>query len=224
MQLAEDEDYLQRADTFEASYNFRFQVRLADGFFNTVMHPTMIRESLVRNVCDHSQESESAHLLTYPRDIDGLVRKTDDRRKQARQRKADRKAAIENERVSEIRRLKNLKRAEMDQQVLELQRVSGHQDQRALSLLVDGDFDPAVYDAAMAATFDEGFYEVHAIGAAHKLRFYTFLTVFSKMSCMLMIQMLCTRRKMQSKILCRAGWMSMILVLRILSGTLRENP
>ena len=27
--LAEDEDYLQRADTFEASYNFRFQASYA---------------------------------------------------------------------------------------------------------------------------------------------------------------------------------------------------
>lgn len=89
-----------------------------------------------------------------------MVRKTDDRRKLARKRKAERAEAAAAERVAEVRRLKNLKRAEVDQRLAEIQRISGHQGRPALSALVEGDFDPEAYDSAMAAAFDAEYYQV----------------------------------------------------------------
>ena len=51
-----------------------------------------------------AQESDAAHIVTYPREVEGVVRKTDDRRKLARQRKAERKEAAAAERTAEVRR------------------------------------------------------------------------------------------------------------------------
>jgi protein KRI1 len=47
--------------------------------------------------------------------IEGTVRKTDDRRKKARAEKAARQAEEEEQRRAEIRRLKNLKKAEIQE-------------------------------------------------------------------------------------------------------------
>ena len=62
-----------------------------------------------------------------------------------------------------MRRLKNLKRGEVDEQLAQIQRISGHQGRAALSKLVEGDFDPAAYDAAMAAAFDADYYQVMTV-------------------------------------------------------------
>lgn len=52
--------------------------------------------------------------MSYPRTIDGAVRKPDDRRKRARDAKKARKDAEEAARREEVKRLKNLKRAEIE--------------------------------------------------------------------------------------------------------------
>ena len=46
--------------------------------------------------------------------IEGTVRKEDDRRKRQRAEKAERQAAAEEQRRAEVRRLKNLKKAEIE--------------------------------------------------------------------------------------------------------------
>jgi hypothetical protein len=65
---AEDEDFMQRANAFEANYNVRYE------------------------------EPGGAELATHPRSQEGTVRKEDDRRKRARAERAARKAAEEEER------------------------------------------------------------------------------------------------------------------------------
>lgn len=47
--------------------------------------------------------------------VEGTVRKEDDRRKRKRQEKAERLAAEEEQRRAEVRRLKNLKKAEIEE-------------------------------------------------------------------------------------------------------------
>ena len=111
--------------------------------------------------------------MTYSRGVEGLIRKPDDRRKAARKRKAERLEHAALEQQAELKRLKNLKRAELMSQLASVQRVSGHSESAALSKIVQGDFDPEAYDAAMAAAFDEEYYEASFPDSAAAIDMHT---------------------------------------------------
>ncbi|KAL4428120.1 hypothetical protein ABPG75_002209 [Micractinium tetrahymenae] len=130
----EDEEELERAEQFEHAYNFRFE------------------------------EPGAAAIITYPRNVEGTVRKEDDRRKRKRQEKAERLAAEEEQRRAEVRRLKNLKKAEIEEKLQEIQSVAGKAAprQELLDRLVAGDFDPEEYDKQMAAAFGDDYYDADA--------------------------------------------------------------
>ncbi|KAG7672609.1 hypothetical protein Ndes2526B_g08865 [Nannochloris sp. 'desiccata'] len=126
----EDEAAFEAAQAFEAHYNFRYE------------------------------EPGSGQLITHPRQIEGTVRKEDDRRKKTRAEKAARKLAEEEERRAEVRRLKNLKKAEIEGRLHELQNVAGAAapKEELLDDLLAGDFDPEAHDRAMAAAFGDDYY------------------------------------------------------------------
>jgi len=127
----EDEAAFQAAQAFEAQYNFRYE------------------------------EPGSGQLVTHPRQIEGTVRKEDDRRKKTRAEKAARKLAEEEERRSEVKRLKNLKKAEIEGRLQELKNVAGAAapNEELLDDLLAGDFDPEAHDRAMAAAFNDEYYD-----------------------------------------------------------------
>ena len=127
----EDEAYLKAADNYEHAYNFRYE------------------------------EPGAERIITHPRTTDGIVRKEDDRRKKKRQEKKERLAAEEDKRRSELRRLKNLKKQEIEERLQEIGQVAGAAapPPEALDALLAGDFDPEEYDKAMAAAFDDSYYD-----------------------------------------------------------------
>ncbi|PSC75398.1 KRI1-like protein [Micractinium conductrix] len=131
---AEDEQFVEQAEQFEHAYNFRFE------------------------------EPGAAAIITYPRNMEGTVRKEDDRRKRKRQEKAERLAAEEEARRAELKRLKNLKKAEIEDKLHEIQSVAGKAAprQELLDRLVTGDFDPEEYDRQMAAAFGSEYYDAGA--------------------------------------------------------------
>jgi protein KRI1 len=108
------------------------------------------------------QEPGSAQITTYPRQQPSAVRKTDERRKQKRKRREARQSEEESKRRDELRRLKNLKREEIEQKLNVIREVAGAGAPDALLLdsLVEGDFDPAEYDSAMDKAFGSTYYEV----------------------------------------------------------------
>lgn len=59
------------------------------------------------------EEPGSHRLQSFPRVIEGSVRRPDERRKRGREAKAARQAAEKEARLAELRRLKNLKKAEI---------------------------------------------------------------------------------------------------------------
>lgn len=129
--VEEDEAALNAAEEFEASYNFRFE------------------------------EPGGAEIVTHPRIVEGIVRKTDDRRKQKRAEKAARKAQEEEERRIEIKRLKNLKKGEIEEKLRDVKTIAGTgaPDEELLGKLLGGDFDPEEHDKAMATAFGDDYYE-----------------------------------------------------------------
>jgi len=89
----------------------------------------------------------SSNILTHPRDIPSLVRRTDDTRATKRAEKAERKAAEKAEKEEEARRLKGEKRREMEKQMASLRKDlgikegKGEVDWDELEKVMDGDFD-----------------------------------------------------------------------------------
>ena len=128
--VEEDEAAMEAAEAYEAEYNFRFE------------------------------EPGGSSLVTHPRQLEGIVRKEDDKRKRKRAEKAQRKAEEEEGRRAELKRLKNLKKGEIMNKLTELQTVAGAAAPKAevLDKLLGGDFDPEAHDRAMAAAFGDDYY------------------------------------------------------------------
>lgn len=61
------------------------------------------------------QEPGGANIVTYPRVLEGIVRKKDDRRKAQREAAAKRKAAEAAAMAEQVKRLKSAKRREIDE-------------------------------------------------------------------------------------------------------------
>lgn len=82
--MDEDEAYLEQADRFEANYNFRFE------------------------------EPGGAQIVGHPRRVEDAFRKEDNKRAAARKERSARKAEEEERRRQEVRRLKGLKKKEIE--------------------------------------------------------------------------------------------------------------
>ncbi|PNW77549.1 hypothetical protein CHLRE_10g441450v5 [Chlamydomonas reinhardtii] len=127
----EDERYLRSVDAFEAKYNFRYEEPGAD------------------------------RIITHPRNVEGTVRKEDDRRKRQRDAKKARQEAAEAEAREEVKRMKNLKKQEIESKLDKLRNVAGVAAPAATSLddVLEGDFDPEEWDKKMAAAFNDDYYD-----------------------------------------------------------------
>jgi len=128
-----DSELLERTEAFEHNYNFRFEEPGAD------------------------------KLVSHSRHIEGLVRREDtkrrDKRKQVRERKESERAKL----LAEIRRLKNLKREEIDNKMRQISAVGGLSSKASASSLkvtnLTEEFDPEAHDRAMREMYGEEYYE-----------------------------------------------------------------
>ncbi|EJT96944.1 Krr1-domain-containing protein [Dacryopinax primogenitus] len=125
----EDSDFEDITDQFESSYNFRFE------------------------------EPHAAVITAHPRSIQSTVRRQDDSRKLQREKRRRRKAEEKLVKQEELKRLKALKRKEIEEKLKILGHVSGKHDIRTDELDLEGDFDPEAHDAQMRAVFDEEIYD-----------------------------------------------------------------
>ncbi|CAL8460534.1 g63 [Coccomyxa elongata] len=130
-EIEEDEEYLEQAEKFEARYNHRFE------------------------------EPGAGNVITYPRDLEGILRKTDTRRRSAREARAERKAAEAAALEAEVKRRKAEKRRELQHRLDKIKDVSGGDvaNKMLMKVLGKDDFDMEEYDRAMAAAFDDSYYE-----------------------------------------------------------------
>ncbi len=65
------------------------------------------------------EEPGGAAIVSHPRQVDGSVRRPDDRRKKSRDAKKERQREAEAQREEEIKRLKNLKKKEIEERCVQ---------------------------------------------------------------------------------------------------------
>ncbi|CCI49378.1 unnamed protein product [Albugo candida] len=128
-----DAEELEKMENYEQSYNFRFE------------------------------EENAGIIQTFPRKIDGLVRREEASRKRKRQEKKERKLLERKKKEEELRRLKNLKKAQIQKKLESIARLMSKkplEDQKAK--LTESDleapFDPDEYDSRMQEIFNDDYY------------------------------------------------------------------
>ncbi|GIX65309.1 Krr1 family protein [Babesia caballi] len=124
----EDEEHLDKADEFEYKYNYRFE------------------------------EEGGATIEGHPRTIEDSVRKVDERRKKKRKEKKQQQMEEKVRRDEEIKRLKKIKRAEIEQRMREIEAKAGVQ---LASDVVDlnAPFDPEQHEKDMASILGKDYHE-----------------------------------------------------------------
>ena len=134
-------DQLDKADDFEAQYNFRFEEAAG------------------------TQSGADFSLISYARgQTVNTLRRKDDSRREKRLARKERKAAERKAKEEELKRLKNLKRKEMERKLTEVKKVVGlaeHDtdlDEAAILKLIEGDYDPEEFEKKMQETFGDEFY------------------------------------------------------------------
>ena len=126
----EDEEFLEKMDEFETKYNFRF-------------------------------EEEGGHAISsHARQVNDSVRVKESKRKKERDSKKERKESEKRAKLSELQRLKNLKQAEINARLKELEQVTGNKvASEIVGDLLDSEFDPALYDQQMEKMLGDDYYE-----------------------------------------------------------------
>lgn len=106
----------------------------------------------------HEEGDAALHVQTFPRSQgEGTLRKKDTTRKEMRARREERKKDAALREVEELKRLKALKRKEIDEQRALIAKVAGIKDLEKVGItkeFLEKDFDPAEFDKKMAAIFD----------------------------------------------------------------------
>jgi len=143
-QNGDDESYLDdtdRADDYEAQYNFRFE--------------------------QAAQETSGANLSvqTYARgQTMNTVRRQDTSRKDKREARKERKASERKAKEEQLKRLKNAKKQEMNQKLSKVKSVIGGieenaVDEAAIMKMLEGDYDPENFERALEEVYGDNFYK-----------------------------------------------------------------
>ncbi|KAI8817196.1 KRI1-like family C-terminal-domain-containing protein [Fimicolochytrium jonesii] len=135
--LSGDEEAVETAEDFERTHNFRFE------------------------------EEGSTNIVTHARDIEGTLRRKDDKRKKQRDAKKERQEEDKARKAEELKRLKNLKKEEIRKRLEAIRDVAGVGGGNGGSTGVFGldevdlekEFDPEEFDRKMAQAFDDRYYD-----------------------------------------------------------------
>lgn len=125
---SEGENFLERQEDFERSYNFRFE------------------------------EPDSQQVKTYPRTIATSVRSKDERRKRKREEVKERKQKEKEQKREQLKQLKNLKRNEIMEKLKKLQELTGNEQLAFSQTDLEGEFNPQQHDQLMQKFFGDEYY------------------------------------------------------------------
>ncbi|KAJ7198553.1 KRI1-like family C-terminal-domain-containing protein [Mycena pura] len=123
----EEEIFDDIVDRFESSYNFRFE------------------------------EADGSEIKSYPRNLPSVVRREDTTRKDARERRKQRKAEELAMRKEEVKRLKGLKMKELRARLERAGVATGEAESlKDLGIDLDAPWDPEAHDSQMAGLYFNG--------------------------------------------------------------------
>lgn len=132
---------LERMEEFESKYNFRFEEALAEN------------------------DTSRYQIVSYARGkpIDSL-RRNDDARKKKRLQREERKLAERKAKEEQLRRLKNAKKAELQEKISKIRSICGSSnnqntlDEETLAKLMEEEFDPDKFSKIMDEAYGDDFY------------------------------------------------------------------
>lgn len=146
----EDFEREETFDEFETNYNFRFE-ELDQKYGPGSSYGPLAKSSMIP---------------TYSRSQPDSVRRKETKRSEARKLKEERKRSEKNEKLSELRRMKSLKKKEMEETVTKIKDTAGLENEKVDVIesilneeLDNADFDPDKWDDVMNKIFDDEYYE-----------------------------------------------------------------
>ncbi|KAI9298840.1 hypothetical protein K502DRAFT_339144 [Neoconidiobolus thromboides FSU 785] len=127
----ESEEEIEKAETFEQEYNFRYE------------------------------EPNAHQLVSFPRNVETSLRTKVSKKKKQRERKKERKELEKKKEEEEVRRQKNIKMTEIKNTIEELKKVTKDPtiDINTLEKELDVDFDPNTYDSKFTNKFNDDYYQ-----------------------------------------------------------------
>lgn len=124
----EDEEAVEKMEEFEEKYNFRFEQPGGD------------------------------QIVTYSRHVDGSMRREDNKRKEQRAARKMKKEEEKSKQQEELKRLKNLKKQEIQEKLKKIQDISGNDRVLDEGIDLESDFDSDAHDRKMSKLFDDNYY------------------------------------------------------------------
>lgn len=134
---------LDRADEFEAQYNFRYEQAAAET----------------------ATSGATLSIQTFARgQTMNTLRRQDATRKDKRQARKERKEAERKAKEEQLKRLKNAKRQEVEKKLSQVKAVIGAVDEKAIDeaaimKMLEGDYDPEQFEKAMQEAYGDDFYQ-----------------------------------------------------------------
>ena len=123
-----DQEFEEKEEEYEIKHNFRFE------------------------------EPESQFVIGHARDINTGVRRKDDKRTVARQLVKERKELEKEKKRQELKRLKNLKRKEIEEKLNVIRKNAGQDNLEFENFDLNEEFDPTKFDEQMNQVFNQDYY------------------------------------------------------------------
>ncbi|CAJ0750363.1 8893_t:CDS:2, partial [Entrophospora sp. SA101] len=105
----------------------------------------------------------STKITTYSRNVEGSMRRIDNKRKIQRYDREERKAEEKKKKMEELKRFKNLKKKEIHEKLQKIKEITGNENVGFDEVDLEEDFNPEKYDDKMQKIFDEEFYNKQVI-------------------------------------------------------------